>query len=97
MPILRITIVGYISATLIIGLVNESALCASFLSHTTVTAILPAVPTETPRDALPTRSRMVLVLFQRAAGVVDLHFILLDGEVRRDEGAGDFAAVGAVA
>ena len=77
--------------------VNESAPSTHCQSHMIRKAILPAVPAETPRDALPARSRIVLVLFQRAAGVVDFDFFFFDDEVRGYVGAGYFAAVGAVA
>jgi hypothetical protein len=77
--------------------VDESAPSGSPLSIANSNAILSAVPAKTPRNALPARSRIVLVLLQRAAGVVDLDFVLLYGEVRGYVGAGYFAAVGAVA
>ena len=78
---------------------DVQAIVSSVYSHVTKTLryILSIRAAKGSVHRIPARRRAVLVRFQRAIAVVDPDFVLLDQQVGGDVGAGDFAAVGAVA
>jgi hypothetical protein len=99
MPIFTITILGKISAILIIGLKTSSALLPLIPHPKTqrnLPNLLPTLPTEAPLNTLPTTRRHIPILLHRAPLILDLHFLFLNRQVTRHVRPGDFAAVGAV-